>query len=146
MPPKFMTKSSPLTEPMDSLAAATTTAKPAVLLIDDEPFILDVMRAGLQSEFEIETASSAEEADVMIGTRHYAAIVCDQILPGENGLEFLIRAFRQQPTARRILLTGYINPELLSRSTSLAGLSACLLKPVHFVELKKAINSAIAAK
>jgi DNA-binding NarL/FixJ family response regulator len=131
---------------MESPAAASPPAKPAVLLIDDEPFILDVMRAGLAADFEIETAGSAEEADVMIGTRRYAAIVCDQILPGENGLEFLIRAFRQQPTARRILLTGYINPELLSRSTSLAGLSACLLKPVHFAELKKTINAAIAGK
>ena len=120
--------------------------KPLVLLIDDEPFILDVLRAGLQSEFEIETASSAEEANLLIGTRRYDAIVSDQILPGENGLEFLIRAFRQQPTARRILLTGYINPELLSRSTSLAGLSACLLKPVHFAELKKTLYAALATE
>jgi len=114
--------------------------KPLVLLIDDEPFILDVLRAGLQSEFEIETASSAEEANLLIGTRRYDAIVSDQILPGENGLEFLIRAFRQQPTARRILLTGYINPELLSR------LSACLLKPVHFAELKKTLYAALATE
>jgi DNA-binding NtrC family response regulator len=128
------------------MTAPEIKTKPAVLLIDDESYILDLMRAGLEGEFEIETATSAEEAGLLTGTRRYDVVICDQILPGENGLEFLIRAASMQPTCRRIMMTGYINPELLSRAMTLAKLSACLLKPVHFNDLKKAIYSAIAEK
>ena len=122
------------------------TAKPSVLLIDDEPNILELMRVGLERDFEIETAASAEEAALLTGTRLYDVIVCDQIMPGQNGLEFLMLSAERQPGSRRILLTGYINPELLSRAVPLAGLSACLLKPQHPNDLKLAILKALAAK
>ncbi len=41
---------------------------------------------------------------------------------------------------QRILLTGYVNPELLSRSKDLAGLAAVLTKPVAIDELVEAIR------
>ena len=122
------------------------TTKPSVLLIDDEPNILELMRTGLERDFEIETAASAEEAALLTGTRLYDVIVCDQIMPGQNGLEFLMQSAERQPGSRRILLTGYINPELLARAVPLAGLSACLLKPQHPKDLKLAIEKALATK
>jgi two-component system response regulator HupR/HoxA len=121
-------------------------SKPAVLLIDDEPYILELMGAGLKDEFEIVTATSAEEATQLTAARQFDVIVCDQIMPGQNGLEFLMRSAELQPGSRRIMMTGYINPELLFRATGLAGLSACLLKPTHPNELKQAIHKALAAK
>ena len=67
-------------------------------------------------------------------------------MPGQNGLDFLMLSAERQPATRRIMLTGYINPELLSRAVPLAGLSACLLKPAHPHELKQAIQKALATK
>jgi len=116
-----------------------------VLLIDDEPLLLDMLRLGLQSEFEVDVASSAEEAELMMATRTYAAVVSDHLMPGEVGLKFLIRASERSPTTRRILLTGYMNPELLSRSIAVAGLSACIIKPVRADEVARAIRSAVQA-
>ncbi|HWA09393.1 MAG TPA: response regulator [Opitutaceae bacterium] len=118
--------------------------RPAVLIVDDEPGLLEAMRQGLAAEFDIDVAGTAEEATLLAGTRSYDAIVCDQLLPGEQGLEFLMRLSKQQPAARRILLTGYINPDLISRSVALAGLSSCLLKPVSTAELAKVIRRALA--
>jgi len=102
------------------------------------------MQQGLKADFDVEVAASAEEATLLSGTRQYDAIVCDQLLPGEQGLEFLMRLARQHPAARRILLTGYINPDLISRSVALAGLSACLIKPVSTPDLIKVIRKALA--
>jgi len=48
------------------------------------------------------------------------------------------------PSSRRILMTGYTNPEFITRSMSLAGLSACLVKPVHASEVSAAIRAALA--
>ena len=117
--------------------------RPAVLLVDDEGEIIKVLSLGLARDFDVEGARSANEAEVMMATRHYDVVVCDHLMPGEEGLNFLIRARRQFPKVQRILLTGYVNPELLSRSTELAGLASCLMKPIKVPDLIAAIRLAL---
>lgn len=117
--------------------------KPAVLLVDDERLLLDAMRHRLAQDFDIETANSAAEAELMMASRAYAAVVCDHLMPGEPGLEFLTRMKDLFPQTRRILLTGYINPELISRSTAVAGLSDCLVKPLKPDQVAAAVKIAL---
>ena len=117
--------------------------RPSVLIVDDEAQIREVLRLGLESQFEVEAARSANEAELMMATRHYDVVVCDHIMPDEEGLPFLMRARKLFPKTQRILLTGYVNPELLSRSTELAGLAGCVMKPVNAAELAEAINFAL---
>lgn len=116
----------------------------AVLLVDDETELLQIMRDGLAVEFEVETAVSAGEAALLMAARRFAVVVCDHVMPGEGGLDFLVRMRELHPATRRILLTGYMNPELLSRSVAVAELSACLLKPVKTEELAAAVRAAVA--
>ncbi len=86
-----------------------------------------------------------EEARLLLGARQYAVIVSDHMLPGkQQGLAFLMEALERQPTARRILMTGYLNPELLGRSVSVAQLSACLIKPVPIDTLRKELHRSLA--
>ena len=118
-------------------------SRPAVLLVDDEPALLDSMRQGLETEFDLDFASSAEEAELMMATRTYDVVVSDHLMPGEEGLQFLIRAEKRRPATQRILLTGYMNPELISRSVAVANLSSCLVKPVHAADLANAIKAAL---
>jgi DNA-binding NtrC family response regulator len=117
--------------------------RPVVLIVDDEAEIREVLRLGLEASFEVELARSANEAELMMATREFDVVVSDHLMPDEEGLAFLIRAQRQFPRTQRVLMTGYINPELLSRSTALAGLSAVLLKPVATADLAAAIRSAV---
>ena len=117
--------------------------RPTVLIVDDEQGIRDVLTLGLAKDFEVESARSANEAEAMLATRHYDVIVCDHLMPDEEGLTFLIRARTQFPKVQRILLTGYMNPELLSRSTELAGLASCIMKPVAAPDLIAAIRLAL---
>lgn len=114
-----------------------------VLLVDDEAEIRTVMALGLKDHFEVETAASAQEAEMMLATRSYDVVVCDHLMPEEEGLTFLARARKQFPQVQRILITGYINPEFLSRSSSIAGLAGCLMKPVNTAELAQAIRLAV---
>lgn len=117
--------------------------KPVVLLVDDEASIRDVLELGLKEHCDVEGARSAAEAEMMLATRSYDVVVCDHLMPDEEGLAFLTRARQQFPTVQRILMTGYINPELLSRSTSVAGLSGCLMKPLSVNTLIEAIRLAM---
>ena len=118
--------------------------KPVVLLVDDEAEICTVLELGLKDHCDVESARSAEEAELMMATRRYDVIVCDHLMPEEEGVSFLTRAMTLFPAVRRILMTGYTNPELLARCTGLANLSGCLVKPVRAAELLVAINRAMA--
>jgi two-component system response regulator HupR/HoxA len=117
--------------------------RPRVLLVDDEVPLLAAMRAALEGEFAVDTATTAAEAEKLLAARTYLALVCDHLLPGEAGLDFLVRMRERHPGVRRILLTGYINPELLSRSVAVAELAACLIKPVPSAELLRVVRGAV---
>lgn len=121
------------------------SALPTVMLVDDEPLFLDTLGQELQESFKLYTASSADEADLLLAARHYDVIVCDHMLPGEQGLDFLMRAAELVPSTRRILMTGYTNPEFISRSIAIAGLSTCLIKPVKAAQIADAIKAALEA-
>ena len=123
--------------------ARTPAVKPVVLLVDDEPQLLETLRLGLEREFELDLAATAEEAELMMATRAYDVVVCDHLMPGEVGLDFLVRIRDRHPRTKRILLTGYMNPELIMRSVSVAGLSTCLLKPVRATQVVAAIRTAL---
>ncbi len=111
-----------------------------VLIVDDEEPIRAVLTLGLSRHFDVESAPSTQEAERMLATREFDVIVCDHLMPEEEGLPFLVRARERFPTVQRILLTGYINPELLSRSTEIAGLAGVLMKPVATDELVETIR------
>ena len=117
--------------------------RPAILLVDDEPGLLNSLRPGLETEFEVDCATCAEDAELMMATRNYDVVVSDHLMPGEEGLKFLVRVAERRPATQRIMLTGYMNPELLSRSVALARLSTCLVKPVRAGELANAIKAAL---
>jgi CheY-like chemotaxis protein len=118
---------------------------PAVLLVEDEPQLLDSLVKELEGSCRVTTATSAAEADLRLAARHYDVIVCDHMLPGEQGLDFLGRTLELMPSTKRILMTGYTSPEFISRSVAIAGLSACLVKPVRASEIAAAIKAALAS-
>jgi CheY-like chemotaxis protein len=126
-------------------AGKKPTGLPVVLLVDDEALILDSLGQQLHECCKLYTATSAAEAEQRLAARHYDVIVCDHMLPGEQGLDFLSRTMDMMPSTKRILMTGYTSPEFLSRSMVIAGLSACLVKPVRASDIAAAIKAALAS-
>ena len=122
---------------------STPSRRAVVLIVDDESEIREVLRLGLEPHFELELARSAHEAELAMATRNFDVVVCDHLMPDEEGLTFLMRAQKQFPKTQRILMTGYVNPELLSRSRTLAGLAAVLMKPVAAADLIATIRTAL---
>jgi response regulator RpfG family c-di-GMP phosphodiesterase len=127
------------------MASETPAARPSLLLVDDERAYLEMLRLGLSIHFDVEVAQNSEEAEMRMALAKYDAVVCDHLMPGEKGLDFLIRVSQLHPNTRRVLITGYINPELLSRSISVAKLSKCLIKPVGIAELSRTLLEVVAA-
>jgi len=126
-------------------AAADPVKKDAVLLVDDEKPLLDVFRAALSPQFEITTATTAREADLILHKNSFKVVVADHLMPGGNGMNFLTRAREDFPHMQRILVTGYMKPEMLLRSVNEAALFRYLLKPVAIAELIKVVSDAVKA-
>jgi len=79
-----------------------------ILHVDDDASFLEVSKEILSSEsnFEVDTAESAEEAGRKMNSTSYDAIVSDYQMPNKNGLEFLKELRAQKIEIPFILLTG----------------------------------------
>lgn len=126
-------------------AASVPLKKPAVLLVDDEKALLDVFSAALSPLFEVTLAFSAREADFALQKNSFKVVVADHLMPGGNGMNFLVRAREEFPHMQRVLVTGYMKPEMLMRSVNEAALYRYLLKPVAISELVKVVQEAVKA-
>jgi two-component system response regulator HupR/HoxA len=124
--------------------APTPATKDAVLLVDDEQSLLDVFAAALSPYFEITMANSTREAEFILHKKAFKVVVADHLMPGGNGMSFLVRAREEYPYMQRILVTGYMKPEMLLRSVNEAALFRYLLKPVAITELIKVVQEAAA--
>jgi two-component system response regulator HupR/HoxA len=116
--------------------------KGAVLLIDDEKPLLDLFAEALSPYFDVAMATSTREAGFLMHKRMFKVVVCDHLMPGGNGLSFLVDAREEYPNSQRILVTGYMKPEMLLRSVNEAALYRYLLKPVSLPELVKTVQDA----
>jgi DNA-binding NtrC family response regulator len=125
--------------------AADSDAQQAVLLVDDEQSLLDVFTAALEPFFEVTTAKSAREADFLLQKKAFKVVVADHLMPGGNGMNFLVRAREEFPHMQRVLVTGYMKPEMLLRSVNEAALFRYLLKPVSLSEIVRVVEDAAKA-
>jgi two-component system, response regulator PhcR len=131
-------------KPADATPAATPK-KSAVLLIDDEKPLLEVFESALSAHFDLALASSAREAEFILHKKAFKVVVADHLMPGGNGMNFLVRAREEYPHMQRVLVTGYMKPEMLMRSVNEAALFRYLLKPVSLPELLKVVHDAAKA-
>ena len=76
---------------------------PKVLVVDDEPYISDLLVAALKFEgFEVDTAMDGAEAISTVGRDHYDIILLDVMLPDATGTE-LCRKFRMMDIESPVL-------------------------------------------
>jgi DNA-binding NtrC family response regulator len=131
--------------PSETSSVSAPPRKPAVLLVDDEKPLLDVFAAGLAPFFDVTLAFSVHDADSALKKATFKVVVADHLMPGGNGTIFLTRARDRFPHMQRVLVTGYLKPDMLMRSVNEAGLFRYLLKPVAISELVKVVQDAAKA-
>jgi len=130
-----------MTAPTDSADAAKAKLG-AVLLVDDEKPLLDLYAESLSPYFDVAVATNAKEAGFILHKKAFKVVVSDHLMPGGNGLSFLVDAREEYPDMQRVLVTGYMKPEMLLRSVNEAALYRYLLKPVSLPELVKTVMEA----
>ena len=101
----------------------------SVLIVDDEPRVLDSLEALLAMDYDVLRADEPKTALSILAETEVAVIVSDQRMPGMNGVEFLARSREVAPETVRILLTAFTDADALMTSINAANVYHFLLKP-----------------
>jgi len=111
---------------------------PAIVILDDEPQVLNAVERDLRqhyrSEYRIVKSNDGNELlDVLQKLKErntpVALFLVDQRMPRMSGTEFLDRARKFYPQARKVLLTAYADTQAAIDSINDIGLDYYLMKP-----------------
>jgi two-component system response regulator HupR/HoxA len=114
-----------------------------VLVVDDEPDILEIVRLNYEREFTLHTALCGTEALDLVRQHDVAVLIADQRMPGMTGLEVISGARRIRPKLIPIILTGYTDVESLVGAINLGCVMRYIPKPFDPRELRAVIRHAI---
>jgi CheY-like chemotaxis protein len=131
-------------------APESTEATPArgsetILVIEDEPMLLDLLQILLSTNgYEVLTAADGEEAMRIYGERHrdIALVLSDMGLPKLGGWEVFQRMRELNPRVRSILASGYLDQHLRSDLLA-AGAKDFIQKPYVPDEILRRIREVI---
>ncbi|MFL1672877.1 response regulator transcription factor [Paenibacillus dendritiformis] len=113
-----------------------------ILLVDDEPNILQFLELGLTNEgFEIQTATDGMAAVAMASEFQPHVVILDVMMPGMDGFE-VCRMIKKSENAAVIMLTA--KDEVDDRVKGLTlGADDYMMKPFSFEELLARIHARI---
>jgi DNA-binding NtrC family response regulator len=105
-----------------------------VLIVDDEPNLLDTLAAILRHKgYEVATCPDAERALAVMKAERFEAVLADFYMPG--GGEAVVEAARRlQPQALMVLITGQLAAQDIA-PTIRAHADAVMFKPLEVERL-----------
>jgi len=114
-----------------------------ILLVDDEPRVLDSLEALLGMDHRVLRADKPDEALGRLATEPVALVISDQRMPGMLGTELLARSREVAADTVRILLTAFTDVDALMDSINAAGIYHFVLKPWDPKELQHLVRRGV---
>lgn len=122
---------------------AKTTDLHSILVVDDDPFVLEMFKARLKGgRYRVETASDGFSAGLIMSRFQPDLVVLDLFMDNMDGFEVCrtIRNSAELKHARILALTGMDTPENRARILT-EGADAYLAKTADFKTIKERIDS-----
>lgn len=114
-----------------------------LLIVEDEPVLCDSLKRVFEREgYEVSAAGTAEAALQLYEAAPHDLILCDIILPGMDGIEFLKTVRKGSPDQMVIIMTAYASIETAVGALR-AGARDYILKPVIHEEIKRLVHMAL---
>jgi len=119
--------------------------KRKLLIVDDEPVILQILEAVFEDgPWELSACSTGEQAREEMEKHGVDILLTDKNLPDINGLDLLVDAKRVNPLAEVIIITGYASLETALSALEMDAFDY-VLKPLNNVfEIRKKVERAAA--
>ena len=113
-----------------------------ILYIDDEVNNLNSFKASFRKMYDIYVADSAAVGLDILNEKEIDILLVDQRMPTMTGVEFLESIAENFPDVIKILITGYIDIEILINAINKGHIYRYLSKPWNDEELKVYVNQA----
>lgn len=114
-----------------------------ILVVDDELNNLNIIKCFLEREgMIIHCAASGEDALRKFKNMTFHLMITDFNMPGMDGMELARKTLGIAPDMPIIMLTGEISSEIPQLAEE-AGIKTVLAKPIHPIELLKAVRQVI---
>lgn len=132
------------TQPMGHLEPAHEQflPTPSILVVDDNPLIIDLISRLFEQRFAIDSVSCASDALSKLESETYDLILIDLILPEMNGLE-LFRAIRRNKPSQKVLLTTAYQGDARAEQAVAEGALGCVYKPFQLEELESVFSEVL---
>jgi two-component system C4-dicarboxylate transport response regulator DctD len=118
--------------------------KPALLIVDDDPLLLDLVREFLTralTDVEVETTGSPKTALHRATSHQYVAVVTDVTMPGMSGLELASKIHGVRPDTPIVFMSGTAHALEHCRPQAFA----CLSKPFDLETFVDTVRAAVAS-
>ena len=117
-----------------------------ILVADDEPSAREFVVRGLQTaDHEVEGVEDGLQALEALSERKYDLLLTDIVMPGLDGIELALKAAKDHPQMRILMMTGY--PGQRQRAYNLEALiHRVLSKPFSLAELLDAVAETLNAQ
>ncbi|MBI5179646.1 MAG: sigma-54-dependent Fis family transcriptional regulator [Nitrospinae bacterium] len=114
-----------------------------ILVVDDEPAILEVMTVNLERRgYTVKTAQTGREALAMAEETRHAAIILDYSLPDMNGFQLLAELKKKDSETIIIMITAYGTIGMAVEAMK-AGAYNYLSKPINYDEMGALVDRAV---
>jgi signal transduction histidine kinase len=116
-----------------------------VLVVDDEPDIIELLRYILTRDYDVEAAADAGRAVEVLASRSIDLVVLDIGLPGGSGLELAQEILQTRPGTAVLMVTGESSPTVASTALDI-GAYGYVIKPFSINEMLIAVDNAMHRK
>jgi CheY-like chemotaxis protein len=117
-------------------------AKPRILVVDDEPDMLDFIERVTRRRFDVTRCPNGEDALALLAEHAFDVLITDHKMPRMTGLELLERLGDRHPQMVRVLLSGYTDVPEVHRAGASGRVHHYVLKPVDSRALLAGIDHA----
>lgn len=117
-------------------------AKPRILVVDDEPDMLDFIERVTRRRFDVTRCPNGEDALALLAEREFEVLITDHKMPRMTGLELLDRIGDRHARMVRVLLSGYTDVPEVHRAGASGRVHHYVLKPVDSRALLAGIDHA----
>jgi len=125
----------------DDLTEAETPKNYKILLVDDEPNVLNALkRVFRQENYTVFTACNGEEALKILAEEKCQLMISDFKMTVMNGAELMRRAKAEYPEMIRILLTGHADADAVMTAIKEGAVYKFILKPWNDDDLRVTVS------
>ena len=134
----------PATNFTAELASLTSPQRKHILVVDDDPRMLKMLKEQLHHDYDVGTAVNGKIAMKFLENKHTDLILLDYEMPDEKGPDVLekIRANRSTKDVPVIFLTGVTERDKIQKALVLQP-QGYLLKPINRDKLMETITKAL---